>query len=136
MSVQNQHDFNLITFIENFALPVWANLPLEEKFTSVFIHIVTPSDMDFDGTSFTNKLADHMDLMESEPHEENDKTYFDIELQPLSQTVDMTSVRTLGRSLKELVEKLSMERTVGRHAKITDRVKRWLLAQEKAKEAK
>jgi hypothetical protein len=136
MAVQNQHDFNPITFMENFALPVWENLPLEEKFSSVFIHIVTPSDIDFDGTSFTKKLVDHLDLMESEPHKENDNYYFDIELQPLSQTVDMTSVRTLGRSLKELLEKLSVERTVGRHAKITDRVKRWLLAQEKAKEAK
>jgi hypothetical protein len=135
MTIKTNHDFNPTTFIANFALPVWEMLP----FNAVFIHIVTPSDVDvaFDYKDFTEKqLVDKFALMDTEPPDENDRNYFDIDLKPLSQIVDMTSVDTLGTSMKSLIGTLTVNRTVGpKCLNITDRVKRWLLAQAEIKKA-
>jgi hypothetical protein len=134
MTIKTNHKFNPTTFIANFALPVWEMLP----FNAVFIHIVTPLDIEtaFDYKDFTEKLSSDFSLMETVPCEENDIVYFDVELEPLSQIVDMTSVDTLGTSMTLLLETLNENRTVGqRHLKITDRVKRWLLAEAETKKA-
>jgi hypothetical protein len=133
MTIQREHDFNPATFIENFALPVWEML----RFNAVFIHIVTPLDnkVAFDYKDFTEKqLVKKFALTDTEPPEEHDRNYFDIDFEPLSATVDMTSVDTLGRSMTFLLETLNENRTVGpKHANITDRVKRWLLVQAEIK---
>jgi hypothetical protein len=135
MTIKTNHDFNPTTFISNFALPVWEMLP----FNAVFIHIVTPSDIEtaFDYKDFTEKqLVDKFALMDTEPPDENDRNYFDIDLEPLSQIVDMTSVDTLDTSMKSLLGTLTVNRTVGpKILSITDRVKRWLLAQAEKKKA-
>jgi hypothetical protein len=108
MTVKEQHGFNLTTLIEKFALPVWKNR--EEKFDSVFIHIVTPWDITFQCKAFTKDLADQFTLMKQEYERKQDKFFFDIELEPFFPKVDMTSVDTLGNSLKELLNTLSAGR--------------------------
>jgi hypothetical protein len=127
MTVMEQHGFNLAIFIEKFALPVWETL----RFKAVFIHILTPSDITFDYEGFTENFTGQFAWMETEPHEKDDKYYFDIDLQPLFQTLDMTSGDTYGTSMEQLLETLSMGRAVGqKHGKITDRVKRWFTVQK------
>jgi hypothetical protein len=136
MTLKKQHGFNLISFIENFALPVWDNLPLNEKFKSVFIHIVIPSDNTFGFRGFEDKLTSQFTAMETDLHEENDKGYFDIGLEPLSLTVDMTTFRDVGNSLTNFLKVLHTVHSVGeKRAKISDRVKQWLLVQNEKKKA-
>jgi hypothetical protein len=135
MTIKKNHDFNPMTFIEKFGLPVWEML----HFKYVFIHIVTPSDIEtaFDCIDFTEKQLDEkFARMDNEPPEENDKGYFDIKPEPLLQIVDMSSVDTLGTSMTSLLGTLTVDRTVGKDPlMITDRVKRWFMTQSKIKKA-
>jgi hypothetical protein len=134
MTVAEQHGFSLTTFIEKFALPVWKNLDLEDKFDSVFIYIVTPSDITFQCKAFTEDLADQFNQMKKGTRDSNkDEFFFDIELEPLTRKVDMTSVDTHGNSLKELLKTLPVERTGTDKARITERFERWLHIQKELK---
>jgi hypothetical protein len=92
-----------------------------------------PSDNTFGFKVFEEKITEQFALMETELHVEveNDKDYFDIELEPLAEIVDMTTFRDVGRSLTKFLKLLPKVCTVGqKRVNITDRVKRWLLVQE------
>jgi hypothetical protein len=117
MTIKKKHGFNLMTFVENFALPVWKILP----FNVVFIHIVVPMDTEFDcGDFMTNLAKQGTDAMnkpaslrssKKRPFQVLDPTSgiqgFFIDTQPLPLNVNMKDVTALGKSLETLLGKIA-----------------------------
>jgi hypothetical protein len=128
MTAGKQHDFNLLSFVKNFALPVWKTL----SFKYVFIHVVIPSCTTFPFKDLKAKLAKQGDMAKTELSTQTNKaTYygildptsdiensFIIDLKPFPHVVDMTSTSTLGRYLKILLKDLTKTNHTGQPVRI------------------
>jgi hypothetical protein len=128
MTAGKQHSFNLMTFVNNFALPVWKTLP----FNFVFIHVVIPSGTTFPFKDLKAKLAKQIDKAKTELSTRTNKATsfgildpisdiedsFIIDLKPFPHVVDMTSASTLGKYLKILLKDLTKTNHTGQPVRI------------------
>jgi hypothetical protein len=128
MTAEKQLDFNLYTFVENFALPVWKTSP----FNFVFIHVVIPSGTTFPFKDLKAKLAKQSDKVKTELSTQTNKATsfgildptsdmedsFVIDLKPIPHVVDMTSASTLGKYLKILLKDLTTTNHTGQPVRI------------------
>jgi hypothetical protein len=128
MTAGKRHNFNLLTFVENFALPVWKTL----SFKYVFIHVVIPSCTTFPFKDLKAKLAKQGDMAKTELSTRTNKATsygildptsdiensFIIDLKPFPHVVDMTSTSTLGRYLKILLKDLTTTNHTGQPVRI------------------